>query len=486
MSSMSEVVPLPSFGEVFFDERGQERVLRVTWHEGTLVLSLWRGEMCTASFRMPMNDVGRLVDTLDEGFVEAGGQYPDEVDEPGQAEQPHHGEQQVYGEYPGTGQYARPRPEDYAQPQQQYVDPVGHTTDPNASRPAPALGPNDVLVARGAVPALDRSADRAQPGYGPADAVPRENLIVNDALPYGQPRSADPLATDPGPGEGGYQMPGDYPPAQRPGPYAAPQDAYPGGAAQPPAPYGTPQPGAPAQPAPYGTPQPDGYPGPVPQADFYGAPAQQPGPYGGPQDAYPGAAQPAPYGAPRSGAYEVPPQPHPVDPFAPPAERHKPVDPFAPPADRLPGHARPAEPDPYAQAQQTSTDPFGFAAQQAAQGAGQAAPYGYPAAAQPDPYAPGAQQPHPAGHPADLRDLYTPPAYPQEDVDPSDPLGLFGRSAPDQRLPRPYVQEPPHSTGERLRPEQRHDERRYEEQHEEPRYEDGRHEGRRRGERRDW
>ncbi len=67
MSAMSEVVPLPSFGEVFFDARGQDRVLRVTWHEGTLVLSLWRGEMCTASFRMPMADVDRLIDTLDEG-----------------------------------------------------------------------------------------------------------------------------------------------------------------------------------------------------------------------------------------------------------------------------------------------------------------------------------------------------------------------------------------------------------------------------------
>ncbi|MFD0887255.1 hypothetical protein ACFQ08_22155, partial [Streptosporangium algeriense] len=110
---------MPSFGEVFFDERGQERVLRVTWHEGTLVLSLWRGEMCTASFRMPMNDVGRLVDTLDEGFVEAGGQYPDEVGEAtGQG-----GGYQDPGGFPGTGQYARPVPEDYASPPQ-YTDPA--------------------------------------------------------------------------------------------------------------------------------------------------------------------------------------------------------------------------------------------------------------------------------------------------------------------------------------------------------------------------
>src|SRR5688572_306393 len=97
MSAMSEVVPLPSFGEVFFDARGQERCLRVTWHEGTLVLSLWRGEMCTASFRMPMDDVGRLLDTLDEGFTEASGDQPAVPDQEAGTEV-----------IPGTGQYQRP------------------------------------------------------------------------------------------------------------------------------------------------------------------------------------------------------------------------------------------------------------------------------------------------------------------------------------------------------------------------------------------
>ncbi|MET8053169.1 hypothetical protein ABZU75_36820 [Streptosporangium sp. NPDC005286] len=421
---MSEVVPLPSFGEVFFDERGQERVLRVTWHEGTLVLSLWRGEMCTASFRMPMNDVGRLVDTLDEGFVQAGGQYPDEVGEPVHTEQRPHAEQQIHSEYPGTGQYARPRPEDYAQPQQ-YPDPAGHVPVPDEPRQAATLGPNDVLVARGVVPAPDRpdwSQDRMAPGHGSADAVPRENMIVNDALPYGQPQSFDPLGTGPVPGEAAYQMPGDrYPLAQ--------------------------------QPAPYGAQQPDPY----------GTPAQQPA------DRF-GAQQPDPYG--------VPPQ-------------QRPVDPFASHADQFPNPARRPDPDPYGQGQQNSTDPFGFAAQQQAGGHGtqQPDPYGYPAPAQPDPYAFGTAQPHQAGHPADLRDLYgSPPAYPQQDVDPSDPLGLGGQSAPDQRLPRPYLQDPPHSTGERLRPEQGYDDR-YDRRRDEHQYDDRRREGRRRDdreERREW
>ncbi|MDP9866811.1 MULTISPECIES: hypothetical protein [Streptosporangium] len=441
---MSEVVPLPSFGEVFFDERGQERVLRVTWHEGTLVLSLWRGEMCSASFRMPMQDVGRLVDTLDEGFVEAGGQYPDEVGE----QHPPAGDYQEHGEFPGTGQYARPRPEDYAQ--QQYADPAATQVSPPPDEPrpapAPALGPNDVLVARGAVPPLDRSHERPPAGYGPADVVPRENLIVGDSLPYGQAAPVEPHGS--GPGEPLYQMSGDPYAAQQPDPYGMPSqqpDAY--AAQQPADPYAAQQPDA------YGVPsqQPDPYAS--QQPDPYGVPPQQPvDPYAATQ----AQRRPDSYGAPAQ---------QPVDPFAPPAGRQQPVDPFAPHAEQFPSSARQPHADPYAAQQQHSTDPFGFAAQQQQQSAyGSAQPdaYGYPAPAQPDPYAFGAQQPAPqAGHPADLRDLYgSPPSY-QQDVDPSDPLGLGGQQA-DQRMPRPYV-DPPHSTGERLRPEPRYDDQRYDE-----------------------
>ncbi|MFI7044532.1 hypothetical protein [Streptosporangium sandarakinum] len=444
---MSEVVPLPSFGEVFFDERGQERVLRVTWHEGTLVLSLWRGEMCTASFRMPLNDVGRLVDALDEGFIQAGGQYPDEVDDQpqavppgGQAAQaapagpggptgfPVSGEFPAAGELPGTGQYARPRPEEYAQPQpypddRQYPDPDRQYPDaaaqpePPDDRPVPAHGPNDVLVARGAVPPPpDRSPARAA-DYGSGDAVPRENMIVGDSLSYGRPYPAEPLG--PASGEPAYQMPGG--------------DRY-------------------------GSRQPDPFAAPPSGPDAYGAAPDPSDPYGGPP------TQPGPYDSPAA---------------------HRQPDPFAPPAERYPSHS--AHPDHYAspgaapQGQQHSTDPFGFAAQQrqSAYDAGpseRSDPYGYPAP-QADPYlggAPGAPQPGTAGHPADLRDLYgSPPAGYQQGVDPSDPLGLRGRQPDpdplglhgrqDARMSRPYVPDPPHSTGERLRPDQGYEERRRDE-----------------------
>ncbi|MEV0613116.1 hypothetical protein AB0I81_07295 [Nonomuraea sp. NPDC050404] len=150
---MSEVVPLPSFGEVFFDARGQERCLRVTWHEGTLVLSLWRGEMCTASFRMPMEDVGRLLDTMDEGFAEATGEQP--------AVAEHEPQQDVGIEImPGTGTYHRPQqiqPPHAQQPQHAQAPPVQQPQHVQAhaqpdERPTAALSPNDVLVARSSPP----------------------------------------------------------------------------------------------------------------------------------------------------------------------------------------------------------------------------------------------------------------------------------------------------------------------------------------------
>ncbi|MBG0817298.1 hypothetical protein [Planomonospora sp. ID82291] len=445
---MSEVVPLPSFGEVFFDERGQERVLRVTWHDGTLVLSLWRGEMCTASFRMPMDDVARLVDTLDEGFVEAGGRYPDEVGEDAPAGG--HAAPAAPMEFPGTGQYARPRPEDYAHP----VQPPP-STDPAATQVAPppaaedprppALGPNDVLVARGAVPPPDAIPDRV-PGYGAADVVPPENMIVGDSLPYGAPQPGEPSYPVPADPYGTQQLPqpDPFPPAPRPG--ADPFAASPHRQADPFAAGRQPDLFTPAQPDPYAQQ--------VPPSDPYA----QPDPYAQqvpPSDPY---AQPDPYGTQQLPQPDpFPPAPRPgADPFA--ASPHRQADPFPPPADRFP----PSQPDAYP-SQGHSTDPYGIPPV-----GGRPDPYGYPAPAQPDPYAFGnpsqpapERQVPPGGHPADLRDLYgTPPTYDQP-YDPDDPLNLRAQQADQHGQPgtsRSYP-DAPHATGERLRPEQGYDER---------------------------
>jgi hypothetical protein len=55
---------LPTRRDVFLDER--ETGLRVTWHPepGLVVLSLWQGDRCVGTFRMPVQDVPRLAGLL--------------------------------------------------------------------------------------------------------------------------------------------------------------------------------------------------------------------------------------------------------------------------------------------------------------------------------------------------------------------------------------------------------------------------------------
>jgi hypothetical protein len=69
---MAEVIAFPARGDVFFDLRCDDRTLRVSWHPELklVVLSLWRDGRCSATFRMPADDVPQLVSTLVEGLAE--------------------------------------------------------------------------------------------------------------------------------------------------------------------------------------------------------------------------------------------------------------------------------------------------------------------------------------------------------------------------------------------------------------------------------
>ncbi len=424
MSVMSEVVPLPSFGEVFFDARGQDRVLRVTWHEGTLVLSLWRGEMCTASFRMPMDDVGRLIDTLDVGFAEAGGQYAQDAGT-GPFPQPD------VGEYPGTGQYARPTPihevpeYDPGYPGQEATPAYGQpsygppSAVPYQQEPAPvaaALGPNDVLVARGGPP-----ADRLVASY--PESVPRENMIVGDSLSYEPPQAAgayDPQAAG-----------GPYEPLQAAGPY----DPQPGRSYDPqaPGPYG-PQAAGPHDPQAGRSYEPQG-PGPYEPQPSGPYEPQGPGPYGlqaaGPHD-------------PQAGRSYEPQAPGPYEPQGPGSYGPQAAGPHDPQAGRSyePRGLGPYEPQ--------APGPYG------PQATGSYDPPGEPVYQFPSPV---------PGRPAYRFDPVPEPGYPPQQqpgaVDPNDPLGLgpAPQRQHDQTLTRPYVQEQMYATGERLRPEQGDDRR---------------------------
>jgi hypothetical protein len=56
--------------EFFLDARGDARSLRVHWHRehGLVVLSLWRGDECTGTFRLAVDEVPQLIDALRAGL----------------------------------------------------------------------------------------------------------------------------------------------------------------------------------------------------------------------------------------------------------------------------------------------------------------------------------------------------------------------------------------------------------------------------------
>jgi hypothetical protein len=67
--SASDAAPLPRLGEVFFDVRGNSRSMRLSWYAdtGVAVFSIWQGGTCTGTFRLPMDDLDRMIESLSRG-----------------------------------------------------------------------------------------------------------------------------------------------------------------------------------------------------------------------------------------------------------------------------------------------------------------------------------------------------------------------------------------------------------------------------------
>lgn len=67
---MTAVAPAPLGAEFFLDARGGARSLRVRWHreENLVVLSLWRGDECSGSFRLTVEEVPPLIEALRAGL----------------------------------------------------------------------------------------------------------------------------------------------------------------------------------------------------------------------------------------------------------------------------------------------------------------------------------------------------------------------------------------------------------------------------------
>lgn len=70
---MAQPRSLPRTGAVFIDPRGEDRSLRVTWHQESqlVVLSLWRDNVCAGTFRLSADEVPDLIALLRKGLDEA-------------------------------------------------------------------------------------------------------------------------------------------------------------------------------------------------------------------------------------------------------------------------------------------------------------------------------------------------------------------------------------------------------------------------------
>ena len=68
--SASDAAPLPRPGEAFFDARGSSRSMRLSWYADTSmsVFSIWQGGTCTGTFRLPQEELPRLIDALQRGM----------------------------------------------------------------------------------------------------------------------------------------------------------------------------------------------------------------------------------------------------------------------------------------------------------------------------------------------------------------------------------------------------------------------------------
>jgi len=171
--SEPDAVPLPRDGEVFFDVRGEARSMRLSWYANSrvAVFSIWQGNRCTGTFRLPLADLDRMIRTLQAG--------PPVPASPGYG--PGYTTRQPYDDH---------RFNDAAPPYQQQSQPdYGTASYP----PDPRYDPYAADTGYQPANYTHDTAQGHEPGYGMSD--------------YNPPNYSDPNYGDPGYGEAAYAEP---------------------------------------------------------------------------------------------------------------------------------------------------------------------------------------------------------------------------------------------------------------------------------------
>jgi hypothetical protein len=273
--SASDAAPLPRLGEVFFDVRGNSRSMRLSWYAdtGVAVFSIWQGGTCTGTFRLPMDDLARMIESLRRGPQgqragrreapgEAGRDVPARGSDEGQAtmamrmpagsgapsgqrpdgsrpERSYGGDSGSYPidpldpayPVPAAGYPDEPATGSYRRPAQEYGPAAGYPADPGYTgspsggdyRRAGTSGYHD-LPATGDYRSAQSGSHRRDPGDFPSD--PRGPRFGGDAADGGYHEEDD---------HGGYQdagypdvpATGDYRTVQS-GSHRRPAGGYPG------------------------------------------------------------------------------------------------------------------------------------------------------------------------------------------------------------------------------------------------------------------
>jgi hypothetical protein len=202
--SEPDAVPLPREGEVFFDVRGDARTMRLSWYADSqvAVFSIWQGNRCTGTFRLPFADLSRMVRTLQSGPAPRGtDRGPSRPPGPAGIGYPDSG----YG-YPD-----RDVPAYGGAPNHGVIPDYGHARVPADMEP-------------------QYSGYGADPGYGLSDYDPPNYSDAPRHEPERRPARgySDPGYPSPGYAGSGYADPG-YPPRGYPGPGSSgPRHAQPG------------------------------------------------------------------------------------------------------------------------------------------------------------------------------------------------------------------------------------------------------------------
>jgi hypothetical protein len=160
--SEPDAVPLPREGEVFFDVRGESRTMRLSWYadSSVAVFSIWQGNRCAGTFRLPFGDLVRMVETLEAGPPSRGASQG----------APHRGEPSYPNAGPDPG-YGYPEPAGYGPPTT-YAHQPGYGAEPNyGTGPGYGYGPEPGYDA-GSRPdgAGGRASGHRYDGYEPAAA----------------------------------------------------------------------------------------------------------------------------------------------------------------------------------------------------------------------------------------------------------------------------------------------------------------------------